>query len=382
MSLEDTLRKSLGVENIESEQANLKKEVESKPGREEVKAIAQQEINKRFLTGPDWFQEVAGFYQSPPALADKSKATHVVTDKDSFLSAIKNEGAYVWVPGDARIDLTGVVDAPVSHDVTIASNRNHAQGKRGGHIYVGDFSSDSGQDVLRSYAKNLTITGLRLEGPDTSWIKTYDSGKKRAFGLFLGANNVFHNNEAYGWTFSPFLSGSRGRTPSHTYSYNHIHDCLLEGLGYGAELYNGQHEFAYNYFDRTRHAIAGFGYDTNGYEAHHNIVGPEPLSHPFDMHDLGSNVSGGGNVAGGTINIHDNAFLFTTDIRGNPQEAIAIRGVPADRCDIKNNYFLHSSKPDGTGDQGSAYRQEEDSWKNVYAEGNTFGEDLRFEVPK
>lgn len=414
MTLEEDLRTALGITDVEnrvgtleSNQKTLRTSVEDKPSADEVRQMAREEAKKLMessdgsggneedggsggddgtteppYSGPDWMGKVAGFYSSPPRNYYKEDATVVAKNKDQLLSAVENSGSVIEIPNDTTIDLTGVAGHDIADDVVIFSHRDIPNGKRGGILKADDYTKDSGKHVFYSHSDNIHIEGVRLKGPNTSYIDSYDESLVRAFGMFLGENLTVHNCELYGWPFTGTAHGANNYTPSHTMTYNHYHDNIMEGLGYGVELYNGHHTLKYNYFDRCRHAISAFGHDTNGYEAAYNVVGSEPLSHAFDMHALEESTSHSGDLAGGTINIHDNAFYFTHDITGRAQEAVAIRGVPDDRCDIDDNHFKHTTRPSGHGGQGAAYRQGRvDSWHNIYASGNTFGTDTSFEPP-
>lgn len=404
MSLIDTIRNKLGIEQMKSDiqtaldrSASNEQQISDLPTADEVEQIVQRMMDENSTsdsgddsqTGstagypgdgsePKWYAQVGAFYEKPSSSEiDKSNAT-TVENADQFVDAISTDDELVWVPNDVTIDLTGLSDVGVGDGVTIASGRDVPNGVRGGTLRVDDFGGD---EVLRCYGDDVRITGLQIEGPTTDHI-SYDDGKERAFGMFMGANNVFDNCEVYGWPFAGFIFGGRSYTPSYTVRHCHFHDNLMEGLGYGLELYNGHHTIHHNYFDRCRHAISSFGYEDNGYEAYHNVVGPEPLSHAFDMHCQDENLDNGSMMAGDTIDIHDNVFLFTTDIEGRGQEAVAIRGYPKNRCDIDDNHFKHGSKPSNHDVQGNAYRQDNvDSWTNMYASGNTFGTDLDYQLP-
>lgn len=302
----------------------------------------------------------------------REDATHVVNRASELFEAVREPDALVWVPGRTTIDCRGAVDQWVAPGVTIASNREPEDGRSGGRIVAGETSK--GTHLFRTYSPDVRVTGLRLEGPDDSWLQQYDLALSRTFGLFVGADCEFDHNEVSGWPFAGFAHGGLSRTPSHEIHHNHFHDNLMEGLGYGVELFNGHHRIHHNYFDRCRHAIAGFGPPTNGYEAWYNVVGPEPLSHAFDMHGLAESLSVRSDVAGGEIHVHDNLFQFTTDIAGRPQEAVTVRGVPADGCLVEENYFQHPTEPEPPGDQGDAFRQGEvRRWRRFRHRGNVYG---------
>lgn len=330
---------------------------------------------------PDWFPHVGRFGSPPPDPPTRSDADRVVAGRDAFVDAVRSADvdATIWIPGDATIDMSGWADLDPPAGLTIASNRAPSEGRPGGRIHVRDTDH---KYLFKTRANRLRLTGLRLEGPHTEWMKQYRPDKIRAFGHFMGEACRFDNNEVYGWPFCGFALGARNVAPGHEIDYNHFHDNLMEGLGYGVELYNGFHQIHHNYFDRCRHAIAGFGYRENGFRARFNVVGPEPLSHAFDMHALEESVSGGGDVAGSTIRVVSNLFEFTSDLAGRGQEAVAIRGIPENECYIAGNHFSHPGPPDAPGSHGDAFRQQRvDDWTNLRHEQNEFETDLSFDPP-
>lgn len=350
----------------------------------EVRRLARDEAQKndwgevQTQAGPDWLREVAGKeYDDTLREAD---AHHVATNASEFVSALDSCVAdeVIWVPGDVTIDLSGYGNLDAADNVTIASNRDISAGRPGGKIKVDSYDHTY---VFKSYSKNLRVTGLRIEGPNpNSVIVNYDSSKSVTFGMFLKDGCRFDNNEVYGWPFAGFASGAKSYAPSHTYDHNHFHDCMMDGLGYGVEMYNGYHTFHHNYFNRVRHCMAGYGRSTNGYEAYHNVTGPEVMSHAFDMHALKQNTSTDSNVAGGRMDIYDNLFMFTKSTSGYPQEAVKIRGIPDQKAVIRGNYFRHKTVPEEPGDHTDAYHQTNSDgvWKNFEAFANTFNTNLTF----
>lgn len=386
MTLNETLRSELDIDGLEQRLTSVETDLSDRPTKSEIQALVEEVVSQQTADGypdddaPSWFDTVGGFYKRPPGRVTREEATVVARTAETLLDAVSTADATVWVPNNTTIDLTGIHGHSIADGVTIASGRDVANDVAGGTLSVDDYANDNGEHVFKTYAKNVRITGLQLSGPSTER-EQYDEATARCFGLFVGDSCSFDNNDVFGWPFAGFTHGAHGYAPSHVIRHNHFHDNFMEGLGYGVELINGHHDIHHNYFERTRHAISGFGFESNGYEAWHNVVGPTTMSHAFDMHDLGANISGGGDVAGGTITIRSNLFQFTHDVDGDGQEAIAIRGVPAKRCDIDDNDFQHDTKPSNTGDQGSAYRQETDSWQNIWASGNTFGTSLTFDTP-
>lgn len=286
-------------------------------------------------------------------------------------------GDVIHVPQDAAIDLTGESDLSIDDGVTLASGRGREHDAPGGVIYTDDYDT-----LFKVYSDDVRVTGLRLRGPRFGY---YDPGNYSAHesqGLWLlGENCEVDNCQIFGWSVAGVSVGSRNRPYRAHVHHNSIHDNAMEGYGYGVNLYNGHSLIEHNYFDMNRHSICGFGFETNGYEARRNLVGPKTASHAFDMHGLQESTSATSNVAGGNVHVHHNTFRFTEDVLGRPQEAVTIRGVPAGRVLMEKNWFAHPEKPDGVdvSRNGQAYRQNNidgDGWKNVYVKANHFGRHL------
>lgn len=308
-------------------------------------------------------------------IVDRSDATYLVGTADELLNALDAAGAgdVVYVEDDATISLDGVSDINVGNRVTVASGRG--SGTSGALLYTTEYPSS----LFKVWGDRVRFTGLRIQGPRWDYFTTDDHDRYAATGVWLlGEDGEVDNCQFYGWPHAGVAVGARSYTPSAYVHHCSIHNNQLEGLGYGVNLYNGHSVIEYTYFDHNRHSICGFGHETNGFEARYNLVGPNPVSHAFDMHCLLEN-GGDTNRAGGTIDIHHNTFQFTHDKHDRAQEAIAIRGIPADGAWIKQNSFAHQDKPDGVDVEahGQAYRQgnlDEDRWQNIWASGNVFGD--------
>lgn len=305
----------------------------------------------------------------------RRSADFVVDTKNGLLDALDTAGSgdVVYVADSAKIDLTGVSNVGLSGGVTLASGRG--SGSMGALLYTNDYPSP----LFKVYGGRVRFTGLRIRGPRWEYFETTNHDYYGATGIWLlGDDGEVDNCQFYGWTQAAVSVGARNRAVSAHVHHNSIHNNQMEGLGYGVNLYNGHSLVEHNYFDHNRHSVDGFGYETNGYEARYNLVGPNAVSHAFDMHNLSENGGDGGNRAGGTIKIHHNTFEFTHDKLGRGQEAITIRGVPADGAYFEKNWFAHPEKPNGTNvsAQGQAYRQnnlDSDNWRNIWAAGNAFG---------
>ena len=307
------------------------------------------------------------------------EADYNVWNRDMLLDALDDasSGDVVRVALDAKIDLTGLDGLSIDDGVTLGSGRGH-KGRRGGMIYTDDYPSS----LFKIFSDDVRISGLRVRGPRLDYWKTSNFDRYESRGVWLlGEDAEVDNCEFYGWPVTGIAVGSRSRAVSSHIHHNSLHNNALEGYGYGTLLYNGHSTINNNYFNMNRHAITGFGYSTNGYEARYNVVGPDTVSHAFDMHGLQESTSTSSNVAGGNVFIHHNTFQFTHDIRGRAQEAITIRGRPDGKVRIVKNRFEHDEKPDGrnVSQNGQAYRQNNidgDDWQNVYERGNHFGPHL------
>ena len=128
-------------------------------------------------------------------------------------------------------------------------------------------------------------------------------------------------------------------TISNCYIYNNDDtNCGDRNWGYGVLI--GSKAFATienNTFDFNRHDIAGGGGPQSGFRAVGNISN-NYTSHAFDMHGEAQSchIPSNDHTAGNLIIIEENLFH-------NPNEkAVVIRGVPDDRCEIRNNTFAHN----------------------------------------
>ncbi|UPM42915.1 hypothetical protein [Halocatena salina] len=297
-------------------------------------------------------------------------ATQVATDRSSLLQAIRVPEATVWIPNSVTIDMTGVVNAPVAPNVTIASDR-HLNSQNGGLIKTdgydkGIFINDTG---------GCRITGLRLKGPRTDnfepWQNNKDEEDFAALGFnFQGQTAIVDHCEVFGWTFAGIALGAETKYTQGWIHHNLMHHNQMNHLGYPMELYNGLHLIEWNTFDYNRHSIAGFGYPTSGYEARFNLIGPNAILHAFDMHYLGENLdhlgkSGLGMVAGTFVNIHHNVFKLTT------YPAFSIQGYPEEYARFCNNWCaeqIDGGESDAIGDVVLFPNQ-----ADVRVKGNTYG---------
>ncbi|MDD5420017.1 MAG: CARDB domain-containing protein, partial [Methanomicrobiaceae archaeon] len=265
------------------------------------------------------------------------RVKYVVNSRSTLLSALQNarSGDVVYVEGNANIDLTGSFDVQIPAGVTLASNRGE-NGAPGGRIYQNRLSNDptSGNPItmLRTAGQHVRITGLRIEGPDktTSW-----PGAVRC-GIFSPYRNLEVDNcEISGWSHAGVhlraTGGSTMIAGGHIH-HNSIHRCQTDGFGYGALVSGGaQALIEANYFDYTRHAVAGSGVAGDGYEVRYNRFGPNHIASSAFQVDMHGEAVSGTYWAGTLMSIHHNTFECLGPWHANP---IRIRGIPRDHCYI------------------------------------------------
>ncbi len=273
-------------------------------------------------------------------------------DVDSLLDALSKatKGQVVFIPGDVEIDLTAriyieQIVLEVNEGVTLASDRGH-KGSQGALL-----TSDALKTpvMIRVRGANSRLTGLRLRGPNT---KRYLDHHRRAFKAGGGGHSYYYefptqngilcehddlevdNCDLSGFGHAAvFLTKGKGYHIHH----NFIHHCQYNGLGYGVSHDRASSLIEFNLFDSNRHSIAGTGRPGCTYVARHNVELGTSLSHCFDMHG-GRDRDDNTDIAGTSIEIHNNTFRA-------PQTAIAIRGVPEDKCDVHHNWFPTHATP-------------------------------------
>lgn len=309
----------------------------------------------------------------------KDQADVVVKTKRAFRNAIKKPNAVVYIDSDVDWDLTGERRfTEFAKGVTVASGRGQDDGHEpnrghGAILRLKSYQDENERGVFHISAPNVRITGLRLKGPKLGYFDPGKSSRNQhlARGIsILGKNCEVDNCELYGWTDAAITVGARGRRIECRIHHNHIHDCQMEGLGYGVDVKDWHTDVRYNYFNATRHSVNGFGYATCGYTCEYNLFGPDAVGHAVDMHCLEENIRKKNELsdnpsapnyryrAGGRMTIRRNTFCFTknkpdipeeSDARrgNNPIPAIKIRGYPMEEVSIEANRFLHSGSDPG-----------------------------------
>ncbi|MFC7044836.1 hypothetical protein ACFQH6_04830 [Halobacteriaceae archaeon GCM10025711] len=253
-------------------------------------------------------------------------ATVVVETRPAFLDALgrADDGDVVYVADGATVDLTAETAIGVPDGVTVASGRDPEAGRQGAAITV----SDEEGYLFKVYGEDVTFAGLRLLGPRRGYFDprgAYDDHDRT--GVYaLGDGFEMVNCEASGWPHAAVAAGSRTRATTTEVRDSYLHHNAMQGYGYGATFYNGHHLLERNVFDHNRHAVAGFGYDTCGFEVRENYFGSETVGHVVDMHALNQNLDDADPVAGGRIDVHHNTFATAESIHRSPVSAVAIKG--------------------------------------------------------
>lgn len=274
-------------------------------------------------------------FQSERKRVTKSAADRSVATKAAFITAVQTPKTTVWIPEGVTIDLTRE-SIQLAPGVTIASNRNlGSTGGKGGLIKTTQYD----QKLLIAKG-DCRVTGIRLEGPRTDYfdpphenLAAYESSGIQ----FEGNKAIVDNCEMFGWTFAAIAVGTNDTPTQGWIHHNTFRDNQMNHLGYPMELFNGLSLVEWNYFSKYRHAIAGFGYKTNGYEARFNVVGPTggaPNAFAFDMHRLGEqdNFPDGNMTGGKYVNVHHNVFEIKRDA------ALSLSGIPTKHARFVNNW--------------------------------------------
>lgn len=314
-----------------------------------------------------------------PHTVSRSQATKVVESRSALLSAMKNASSsdVVFIPGDASIDLTGVSSAPIGADgVTLASDRGQG-GSKGGRITADDLASANTSGVFKTSKSNVRVTGIRWEGPRPEWFDPggdHHSYAAEALHISEGGDNwEIDNNHFDGWA-GQAINQWGDQLQLHS---NRFTRCQEEGLGYGIEIQKGMQYITCNYFNECRHDIASTGRPSTGYVARNNVCGitNNSYGHSLDVHGYPN----GGDVAGKTCILENNTVMRRPPRSGAGRRekdgGVHVRGVPSDKCVVRNNWFKHPDKPNGVGGRYEAYWQSNvgSSFRNMSASSNHYG---------
>ena len=293
-------------------------------------------------------------------MINPADATYTVSTKNGLLSALSSatSGDIIYVDDDAEIDLTPVDSTTpmtgivIPAGVTLGSGRGRG-GSLGAYIYTTYTGGSGAYKLFVSGGDGTRITGLRIDGKDYSTSRL--GSDPLTYGIHSRYNTEVDNNEIYGFRHSAVNIKS---TVAGSYSYihhNYIHHNIRTGFGYGVAIDTPYYENANviieaNLFDWNRHSIAASGGPTMSYTARYNIQLEHGTSHTFDVHGDGPKSSHVGGNAGNTTLIYGNTFysIFVssdTTPTGSYQAGISIRGVPANKAEVYDNYFYYDTEP-------------------------------------
>ncbi|NHZ84755.1 MAG: hypothetical protein GWP19_02620 [Planctomycetia bacterium] len=311
-----------------------------------------QLVGKPFGGGTGYF---------PIIKPEESNIIITTNDFNSLKTVLANAsyGDTIYVNDNLQIEIPLAGTLTIPDGVTLASGRGR-NGSKGALIFSNNFLET---DYLFNYpaisaGNDVQITGLRLRGPDST-SSSVNYGKQAVGIKQENKNNLeVHNCEIYNWyVYGIFLIESDNAIIHH----NYIHNNQNPHIGYGICNRNKTNTIiSYNIFNRNRHDIAGVK-NTNmeppSYTAQYNLIGPDAISHRFDMHGCGytdlwgcpdmyaKDDAGPDNLAGGTINILNNYFI---PMNYPKYHSVVIRGIPRDVANISGNYFPNDymSEPD------------------------------------
>ena len=319
------------------------------------------------ISGGTAYTEAAG--KLHPADADIE-----VSSAEGLQDALEGPEEIIAIENDAEIDLTGIEMLDLQSK-TLVSYRGWDD-QEGALLYTDSagYFGDRPYTLFYSFG-SPRVTGLRIRGARydeefTRW--NYEENLARAI-MLRGPNGEVDNCEFWGWTWNAVhLRGEGEDTVTEgEIHHNHIHQAYQIGYGSGIDHWRGFGDIHHNYFNETRHAIAGFGWWNSGYVVENNIFGPSHYSHTVDMHCLEENNAAGraGDDqdhpdydlrAGGRMEIRRNTFTMDEATHGGGINAVTIRGVPWEGVWIENNVFTHPQRPpynSGNTQEGFAWRQ-------------------------
>lgn len=291
---------------------------------------------------------------------EESDIVITTNDFNSLKSAIENAnyGDTIYINDNLEIEIPAEGTLTIPNGVTLASGRGR-DGSQGALLYSNNLLTDPYFEHPAIIAgDDVQISGLRLRGPDgTSSSLNYG---KQAAGIKqeYSKNLEVHNCEIYNWyVYGIYIVDSENVNIHH----NYIHNNQNPHIGYGVCNRNKTDTIiSYNIFNHNRHDVAGIK-NTNmeppSYTVQYNLIGPDAVSHRFDMHGCGYTDSWGcpdmytkdnagpENLAGETINILNNYLL---PMNSPKYHSVVIRGIPRDMANIIGNYFPndYNSAPD------------------------------------
>ena len=110
----------------------------------------------------------------------RKQATTVTKTAGQLVSALLNEGATIWIPGDAKIDMSDYSGLYIADGVTIASNRGIGgagglitYSSTGQNLFVAHRRScESRASASRAHERTSTIRGSQVRSATTRSVST------------------------------------------------------------------------------------------------------------------------------------------------------------------------------------------------------------------
>ena len=108
---------------------------------------------------------------------------YTVTTADQLISALGSAPGIIYIQETANIDMTGRFNISIPSGFTLASNRGQ-NGSYGGRIFQLPSSVPSPNPVMFWVGDNVRITGLRIDGSDTSSAQLTDGTQRLGIGCY------------------------------------------------------------------------------------------------------------------------------------------------------------------------------------------------------
>ncbi len=275
-----------------------------------------------------------------------------------LLASKNSRNKTIYLDDNVVFDLSGCENISLQQGIILCSGRG-LNGSKGALVLTNTLKTSP---LFSTNGKNVTIRGIRLQGPDqyvvhptvlekflpnkkasdvnSDMIREVDSKTKRQFVYGIGNSRgievthsgvTIENCEIFGWSHA----GISIRGGIVDVKYNYIHHNQRYGLGYGIMLNKGKANIIANIFKDNRHSIAGTGDIGTSYKAEYNILLPNIVhqGHQFDMHG-GYDRKEKNNIAGDKIEIRNNIILY----QNTP--SVLIRGNPQKKSSVENNLFV------------------------------------------
>jgi Putative Ig domain/Dockerin type I domain/Right handed beta helix region len=256
-------------------------------------------------------------------LVTEDYCDETVTTTDEFVSAVAKTGRKVWVEGAISLPL----EVDMADDVLVASDLT-------GMLYNHDMTARN-IPMLYAGARNHFL-GVIIEGPDPEVGESNASPLTSGIGGYSQPGLVIESCEIRNWPSAGVIAcGSDSQV-----IFNYIHHCRRLGRGYGVAVWgmNANVLIQGNRIEYSRHHVCGPERDdTDSFEVRYNIFGPS--THSQIDHHGGKDTGDLSDPAGKTLLIHHNTFTYAG------QAPVTIRGIPADRCEIYNNWAYRTGDP-------------------------------------